>query len=128
MYGVLNAWGREILGPDAPQVVSWAPEVELSDRATNPVGLDTLSDLAHATLGSEPASYGWATEDWYTLYQDMFSMMYYIGDSYGQEALLSLLQTLPEADSLESWLRPVLDVDLGTFEAEWGAWVREGNG
>jgi hypothetical protein len=43
------------------------------------------------------------------------------GDSYGQEALLSLPQTLPEVDSLESWLRPVLDVDLETIEAECGA-------
>jgi hypothetical protein len=128
MYGVLNAWGREILGPDAPQVVSWAPGVKLPTQAVESVELDTLSDLARATLGSEPASYGWATEDWYTLYQEMFSMMYYIGDSYGQEALLSLLQTLPEATSLESWLRPVLDVDLETFEAEWAAWLNKGNG
>jgi hypothetical protein len=125
MYSVLNAWGREILGTDAPQVVSWAPEAEPPARARD---LDALSTLARATLGSEPASYSWAADDWYALYQEMFGVMVYVGETYGQEGLLSLLRTLPEAESLESWLRLALDVDLERFEADWEAWVAGGSG
>jgi len=129
MYSVLSAWGRMILGPDAPQGVLWAPTVEPSAlAAAKAKGLDAFSALARATFGSEPASYSWATDDWYSLYQQVFSVMDYIGDAYGQEALLSLLKTLPEADSLEGWLGSVLDVDLETLEADWVAWLDEAGG
>jgi hypothetical protein len=129
MYSVLSAWNRMILGLDAPQIVSWAPTVELSAlAAAKAKGFDVFSALARATFGSEPASYSWATDDWYFLYQQVFSVMDYIGDAYGQEALLLLLKTLPEADSLEGWLGSVLDVDLETLEADWRAWLDEAGG
>ncbi len=128
LYSVLSAWGHEVLAEDAPQVASWVPTVEPSTLATKSKSLDAMSALGRATFGSEPASYSWATDDWYTLYQQVFSVMHYIGEAYGREALLALLQTLPEADSLENWLKSVLDVDLETFEAEWGAWLDKAAG
>lgn len=129
MVSLLSAWGQAILGPDAPQVVSWAPPVDLDFLATQPKSLDSLSALGRATFGSEPASYAWAADDWDLLYQQVFSVMHYIGEAYGREALLSLLQSLPEAESLESWLGLVLNVDLKTLEAGWGTWLEQaGNG
>jgi hypothetical protein len=58
-------------------------------------------------------------------YQEMAAMMNYVGEVYGQEAFLSLLGSLPEADSLEDWLRLGLDVDLESFEADWQVWLEE---
>ena len=63
--------------------------------------------------------------EWELVNQEVWSVMYYIAETYGLQPFPGLLRALPEADSLESWLQMALDVDLEAFEADWQAWLRE---
>jgi len=56
---------------------------------------------------------------------EAWTVVGYAGDAYGLHVFLELLRSLPEADSMDSWLRTALDADLETFEAGWRAWLKE---
>jgi hypothetical protein len=51
--------------------------------------------------------------------------MHYVGEVYGDQALLSLARSLPDAKSLTGWLQPALRVGGGKFEEDWQAWLSE---
>jgi hypothetical protein len=85
----------------------------------------SLSELGRVTFSSEVSTYNRESDDWELSYQEMAAMMNYVGEAYGQGAFVSLLRSLPEADSLEDWLRLGLDVTPESFEANWQGWLEE---
>ncbi len=123
---ILSVWRWKIVSPDSAQVVPWydaIPEPLMSAIKANE--LLSLSELGRVTFGSEATAYNREGDDWELSYQEMAAMMNYVGEAYGQRAFLSLLGSLPEADSLEDWLRLGLDVAPESFEADWQGWLEE---
>ena len=89
-----------------------------------------LSELEEITFTSEPVSDEWVPDDWtedkaMLLGIEALTVVGYAGDAYGLHVFLELLRSLPEADSMDSWLTTALDADLETFEAGWRAWLKE---
>lgn len=123
---ILSVWRWKIVSSDTAQVVPWygaMPEPLMSAIKANK--LLSLSELGRVTFSSEVSTYNRESDDWELSYQEMAAMMNYVGEAYGQGAFVSLLRSLPEADSLEDWLRLGLDVTPESFEANWQGWLEE---
>jgi hypothetical protein len=124
-YIALNAWQSQIVGP------GFQYEWDNGLRNAYPLSaairsgkLLTLTDLGHLGF-SFYAPPDWSQDKWNLAYQEAAVFTGYLAEIYGPQAFPELLRSLPEADSMDSWLWLALDVDLATFEADWRAWLRE---
>jgi hypothetical protein len=127
---VLGVWQWEIAGSEPVHWTVLLREAEPFVSAVRSDELIPLSELEEITFTSEPVSDDWVPDDWTEDKAMLFgiealTIVGYAGDAYGLHVFLELLRSLPEADSMDSWLRTALDADLETFEAGWRAWLKE---
>ena len=127
---VLGIWQWEIAGSEPVHWTLVLREMEPFVSAVRSDELIPLSELEEITFTSEPVSDDWVPDDWTEDKAMLFgieawTVVGYAGDAYGLHVFLELLRSLPEADSMDSWLRTALDTDLETFEAGWRAWLKE---
>jgi hypothetical protein len=124
-YIVFEAWQSQVLGPGFQydwehqfrEVYPWA-------AASRSGELLTLTELGQILFESSSAVH-WPTDRWNLAYQEARVVLGYMTQTWGVQVFPKLLRALPEADSMDSWLRLALGVDLETFEAGWQAWLRE---
>jgi hypothetical protein len=126
LEGIVGAWmwQQDIFGSQTAGGTLWFLVDEPLASAAGSGELLPLSELERVSFGSL-APPNWSQNNWDLFYQEVFAVMHYVGEAYGDQAFLSLSRSLPEAESLGSWLQLALDVDLETFEAGWQAWLRE---
>ena len=89
-----------------------------------------LSELNEMIFAPDPITDDWLPEDWtedeaMLIYVEAITLVGYVREIGGPQAFPLLLQSLSDAESLESWLQAVVEVDLETFEANWQSWLRE---
>jgi hypothetical protein len=124
-YLFFEPWQSQVLGPGFQydwehqfrQAYPWAAAIRSGE-------LPTLTELSQMMFESSSAD-NWSADRWILAYQEFRVVLGYVAQTFGAEAFPKLLRALPEADSMDSWLRLALGVDLETFEAGWQAWLLE---
>jgi hypothetical protein len=137
LSGPRNMWWTTTMGVWQYSFVETAPidwsmllEMEPLASAVRSGDLLSLSEL-EVVFRNEPSNWlpeGWTERMAELAYLEAVAVLGYIGETYGFQEYATLLQTLPEAESLADWLETALGVDLETFETDWKAWLREQGG
>lgn len=109
--------------------IDWSMLLEI-EPLTMAVRSNELLSLVELEVMFENEMGYWLPEGWTETtaelaYLEAVTIVGYIGETYDSQAYVTLLQTLPQAESLENWLETALEVDVETFEAEWKAWLLE---
>ncbi len=120
---ILNAWWMQVSGIEHAWGY-WFYEMEPLASAARSGKLLTLDELGQIGFDFRTTT-TLSKEKGELFYQQAAVVMGYVAETYGTEALPRLLRALVEADSLDEWLRLVLNVDQATFEAEWLVWLGE---
>jgi len=125
LQGIISAWTwRHDISPlDAGDETPRFLTTEILASAARSDKLLPLSEMEQMSFGSSPPD--WLQHKWDLFYQQVYAIMHYVGEVYGDQVLLSLAHSLPDAGSLASWLQTATRVDVGTFEEGWRAWLSE---
>lgn len=78
--------------------------------------------LERAHTFTELASFDFL-EDQHLAYHQSFSILVYLVETYGWDAVVQMLEVFGRGVGLEEALERVLDIDLNTMDGEWKAWA-----